>query len=140
MDELVSRIRESVLSRMDLSRDLTDEEIGNLIGEETARLASDISLSLHGRIQLERRVFNSLRRLDALQELVGGYIETVNLPGGIVMIVNEEGRILRLPINFHLNCDLIRGTAVFVSVNGEDFCSLNQAQENAVWRAMSYVI
>lgn len=56
------------------------------------------------------------------------------------MIVNEEGKILRLPINFHLNCDLILGTAVFVSVNGEDFCSLNQAQENAVWRAMSYVI
>ena len=78
--------------------------------------------------------------LEALQELVGGYIETVNLPGSIVMIVNEEGKILRLPINFHLNCDLIHGTAVFVSVNGEDFCSLSQAQENAVWRAMSYVI
>lgn len=90
-----------------------------------------------GRPAFRREIDNTL---EALQELVGGYIETVSLPGGIVMIVNEEGKILRLPINFHLNCDLIRGTAVFVSVNGEDFCSLNQAQENAVWRAMSYVI
>lgn len=78
--------------------------------------------------------------LEALQDLVGGYIETVNLPGSIVMIVNEEGKILRLPINFRLNCDLIHGTAVFVGVDGEDFCSLSQAQENVVWRAMSYVI
>lgn len=78
--------------------------------------------------------------LEALQDLVGGYIETVNLPGGIVMIVNEEGKILRLPMNFRFNCDPIRGTAVFVGVDGEEFCSLNQAQENAVWRAMSHVV
>lgn len=90
-----------------------------------------------GQPAFRREISNTL---EALQELVGGYIETVSLPGGIVMIVNEEGKILRLPINFRLNCDLIRGTAVFVSVNGEDFCSLNQSQENAVWRAMSYVL
>ena len=90
-----------------------------------------------GRPAFRREINNTL---ESLQELVGGYIETVNLPGGIVMIINEDGKILRLPINFHLNCDLIHGTAVFVSVNGEDFCSLSQAQENAVWRAMSYVI
>lgn len=90
-----------------------------------------------GQPAFRREIDNTL---ESLQELVDGYIETVNLPGGIVMIVNEEGKILHLPINFHLNCDLIRGTAVFVSVNGEDFCSLNQAQENAVWREMSHVL
>lgn len=90
-----------------------------------------------GQPAFRREIDNTL---EALQELVGGYIETVSIPGSIVMIVNEEGKILRLSINFHLNCGLIHGTAVFVSVNGEDFCSLNQAQENAVWRAMSYVI
>lgn len=90
-----------------------------------------------GQPAFRREIDNTL---EALQDLVGGYIETVSLPGGIVMIVNEEGKILRLPINFHLNCDLIRGTAVFVSVNGEDFCSLSQAQENAAWRAMSHVL
>ena len=90
-----------------------------------------------GQPAFRREIDNTL---EALQELVGGYIETVNLPGGIVMIVNEEGKILRLPINFHLNCDLICGTAVSVSVNGEEFCSLNQAQENAVWREMSHVV
>lgn len=70
MDELVRRIREQVLGRMDLSRDTTDEEISNLIGEETARLTQGISLTLHERMQLEKRVFNSLRKLDALQELL----------------------------------------------------------------------
>lgn len=70
MDELVKKIREQVLGRMDLSRDTSDEETRNLIGEETARLTKGISLTLHERMQLEKRVFNSLRKLDALQELL----------------------------------------------------------------------
>lgn len=90
-----------------------------------------------GQPAFRRTIDNDLK---TLQELVGGHIETVNLPGGIIMIVNEEGKLLRLPINFRIGCDLIQGTAVFVSAADEDFCSLNTAQENAVWRAMSYVV
>lgn len=90
-----------------------------------------------GQPAFRREISNTL---EALQALVDGYIEAVNLPGGIVMIVNEEGKILHLPINFHLNYDLIHGTAVFVGVDGEDFCSLNQARENAVWKEMFHVV
>ena len=34
MDEYVGDIRQRVLERMDLSREMSDEEIENLIGEE----------------------------------------------------------------------------------------------------------
>ncbi len=40
--------------------------------------------------------------LEALQGVVGGYIETVSpmrLHGGLLMVVNEEGAILDLPVN-----------------------------------------
>lgn len=70
MDDYVALIRKRVLERMDLSREMTDEEIDNLIGEEAARLMQDEVLSIQERLQLEMRVFNSLRKLDALQELV----------------------------------------------------------------------
>ena len=70
MDDYVALIRKRVLERMDLSREMTDEEIENLIGEEAARLMQDEVLSIQERLQLEMRVFNSLRKLDALQELV----------------------------------------------------------------------
>ena len=38
MDEYVGDIRQRVLERMDLSREMSDEEIENLIGEESSRL------------------------------------------------------------------------------------------------------
>ena len=41
--------------------------------------------------------------LEALQEAVGGYIETVTLPEhNLVLICNEEGRIRNMPYNFTL--------------------------------------
>lgn len=70
MDDYVVLIRKRVLERMDLSREMTDEEIENLIGEEAAHLMQEEVLSIQERLQLEMRVFNSLRKLDALQELV----------------------------------------------------------------------
>ena len=37
--------------------------------------------------------------LENLQRTVGGYIETVTLPGGVVIICDEEGRIKGKPFN-----------------------------------------
>jgi len=38
--------------------------------------------------------------LENLQKTVGGYIETVTLDNGVVLIVNEEGKIRDMPYNF----------------------------------------
>ena len=70
MDEYVGDIRQHVLERMDLSREMSDEEIENLIGEEASRLMQEEPISIRERLMLEARVFNSLRKLDALQELL----------------------------------------------------------------------
>lgn len=40
--------------------------------------------------------------LKALQEAVGGYIETVTLDNGVVLICNEEGKLRDMPYNFTL--------------------------------------
>lgn len=78
--------------------------------------------------------------LSALQDLVGGYIQTVYLPHGVIMIVNEEGKLMGLKPNFRLEHDLIVGTAVFVSADGEEFTGLSEQQENYIWRMMSCVL
>lgn len=66
--------------------------------------------------------------LEALQNAVGGYIETLTLiPGKAVMIVNEEGMLLGLTINpaaSALAGVKIVGPALIVGVGGEDFCNL----------------
>ena len=46
MDEYVGDIRQRVLERMDLSREMSDEEIENLIGEEASRLMQEEPISI----------------------------------------------------------------------------------------------
>lgn len=66
-----------------------------------------------------REVDNTLR---AFQGLVGGYIETVTVtPGRLVLIVNEEGKLQGLPGNVLFRGDWLVGTVVAVGVDGEEF-------------------
>lgn len=46
MDEYISQIRARVLQRMDLSRDMLDEEIEEFIAEETAQMLQGMIISL----------------------------------------------------------------------------------------------
>lgn len=50
--------------------------------------------------------------LEALQAEVGGYIETVRLTTELLLIINEEGRLMDMPENRHLKG--IVGPAVIV--------------------------
>ena len=70
LDELGLRIRDVVLSELDLSKELSDEEICDLIGMAVSKEAREIPMTLRQRADLERIIFNSLRKLDILQELV----------------------------------------------------------------------
>ena len=65
-----NEIRARVLERMDLSREMSDEEIEELIGEEAFHCMRREKFSLRERVRIEQKVFNSLRKLDALQELI----------------------------------------------------------------------
>lgn len=59
--------------------------------------------------------------LEALQKAVGGYIETVTVASDLVIICNEEGRLLGLPYNVTLCGTEFVGTILFAGVDGEEF-------------------
>jgi hypothetical protein len=62
--------------------------------------------------------------LEAMQEVVGGYIELVKLGRqDIVLVCNEEGRVLGLPKNRGFY-----GTFLFVGNTPPDFTSLTDEQ------------
>lgn len=72
--------------------------------------------------------------LDKLQDLVGGYIEIVRASriAPLVMIVNEEGRLLNLPLNKNATAwqsvhgfQQIVGDVVVMCQQGEDLVGLN---------------
>lgn len=66
--------------------------------------------------------------LEDLQCIVGGYIETVTFAEDCTLIVNEEGKLQGLPVNFRIFGGVIVGTALFAGVSGEEFCSLTDEQ------------
>ncbi|MDF2010223.1 DUF3846 domain-containing protein [Priestia megaterium] len=67
------------------------------------------------------------------RELVGGWIEPVRIAEDIFMIVNEEGMIQNLPVNFAIATGNeqvleIHGNVFFIGIAGEDFVSLTKEQ------------
>lgn len=94
LDELGLRIRDVVLSEIDLSKELSDEEICDLIGMAVSKEAREIPMTLRQRADLERIIFNSLRKLDILQELVDDKAVTEIMVNGPNEIFYEKaGRI-----------------------------------------------
>ena len=65
--------------------------------------------------------------LKMLQDLVGGYIETLKIADNVVMIFNEEGKLLELEPNFFVGAigDVILGPVVICEEDGEAFASLS---------------
>lgn len=69
MQEYTQTLQKIVLERMDVSRELTDQELWELIDEVIMEHLSPM-VSLHTREAAGQQVFHALRGLDVLQELV----------------------------------------------------------------------
>ena len=58
------------------------------------------------------------------QQTVGGYIEVVPLGGGMLMVLNEEGKLKGLPINRRATelypSDIIVGDVIITGLSDED--------------------
>lgn len=61
--------------------------------------------------------------LEPLQRLVGGYIEVVPwyFYNGLIMLVDEEGKLDRRPINFVLKGEPICGSVLWLGTKGDKF-------------------
>ena len=70
-----------------------------------------------------REIPNSL---EACQELVGGYIETVTLAENLILVCNEEGLIHDLPSNSWLGYDF-RGDFFLVGRDEDVFTDVPEA-------------
>jgi len=62
--------------------------------------------------------------LAALQEAVGGSIETVRLAEDTCLVCNEEGWLQQLPYNCRIGGMPLAGDVLLVGVCGEEFCDI----------------
>lgn len=101
MEGVSSLLREQVLKQIDLSREISDEEIETLIAEEIAKFSRGKLLSIKERVRIEKQIFNSLRKLDAIQELIEDKSVTEIMVNGPNQIFYEKaGRIYKFDGQF----------------------------------------
>ena len=63
--------------------------------------------------------------LETMQKIVGGYIETVTLSNGIVLICNEEGRLKGLKPSARILGEVYFGNVILAGYDeGGEFCSI----------------
>jgi len=60
---------------------------------------------------MEEITIDKQNSLEQMQKIVGGYIEVVPVAGGKTLVVNEEGLLQQLPINYKAsalyNCTIV---------------------------------
>lgn len=63
------------------------------------------------------------KELSKSQTLVGGYIETVPVDEGMMLMVNEEGKLRGMAANFEYRQDILCGPVVAVGILDDRFSS-----------------
>lgn len=74
--------------------------------------------------------------LEAFQQAVGGYIETVTIKDDLVIICNEEGLLRGLPFNTTVAGVGFVGTVIVAGVKGCEFASLKSTHVPSVLKML----
>lgn len=69
-DQEIQKLREEILSQVDLTREMSDEEIRTLVSQKCSYYGKQNLLTLSAQEELEQYLFHSLRKFDVLQELL----------------------------------------------------------------------
>lgn len=108
MRELAERIKNEVVSQMDLSLDLSDEDIRSLISNSMRKISKERAISLSDRKKVEGIVFNSLRKMDVLQELIeDDSITEIMIDGPNRIFIEKDGKLTKSTMVFPGNEKLL---------------------------------
>ncbi len=92
--EKFSLIRKSIMEQMELSREMEDSEIYEIIDRGILQAGKKQYISLAEKQKLRKELFNSMRRLDVLQELLeDDEITEIMINGYQNIFIEKKGRI-----------------------------------------------
>lgn len=93
-EDIRGRVRESILERIDYSRETMDGQILEMIDEEIVRAGREYTFGLEERKRMRQELFHSIRRLDVLQELLEDTgITEIMINGPDRIFIEEKGAI-----------------------------------------------
>ena len=101
LKELKRELQTGLISQIDFSRDIDDSELYDQIDEMIIASSKTNVLTLSDREYLRRKLFDALRKLDILQELVDDSTVTeIMINGPDTIFVEQAGRLFRYPMQF----------------------------------------
>lgn len=89
--ETFQAIRDLLMEKLDMSREMTDREIQDEIDQLILNRMRDSYISLNEKLQLRQELFYSVRKLDVLQELIEDETVTEIMVNGPDAIFVERG-------------------------------------------------
>lgn len=89
--EIFRRLRQMLMERLDISRELSDKEILEMIDDLILNHMKDACCSLKEKVELRQELFYSVRKLDVLQELIEDETVTEIMVNGPDAIFIERG-------------------------------------------------
>lgn len=94
--ELFQELRVLLMERLDLARELSDEEILEEIDDLILGRMREYCLSLKEKVQLRQELFHSVRKLDVLQELIEDETVTeIMVNGPDAIFVERAGKLTK---------------------------------------------
>lgn len=104
LTEYIQEIRGIVSNRLDLSHDLSDDEIREVISNVIAEKSHEKYLSLIEKKSVMDGVFNSMRGLDVLQPLVDDpSVTEIMINGPDDIFIEQDGKLFKKNVSFGTN-------------------------------------
>lgn len=101
LDEMREQLRDKLRAEIDYSREISDEEMQELIDGLLMREGKRQPMSLEERAWLRRELFYAIRKLDVLQELIDDTdITEIMINGPDHIFVEKKGQLSRLEQKF----------------------------------------
>lgn len=102
MTQEMEQLRQKILTKLDLTRETGDEELEELIYKEVGTYSRSQGLSLKLREQFQREIYHSLRKLDALQELIDDpHVTEIMVNGADSIFFEKCGRVQKWDRQFY---------------------------------------
>lgn len=97
----LERLQRNIMERMDLSRQLSEEEIKDYIDEEILKEGKNKSLNLETRVLLKQEIFNAIRQLGILQNLINDpEVTEIMVNGTEPIFIERQGKLEQLDLCF----------------------------------------
>jgi len=99
--EIKTKIKQNIMKQITSQRELADEQLVKLIDQEILSFGEVEFITIEQKVRLRKELYNILRRLDVLQELVeDSTVTEIMINGAKNIFIERRGRITKCDQEF----------------------------------------